>query len=237
MKPVLGITGNYNHQERRIMLSNYYTDSVQAAGGIPLILPPTVNYHLIEAYLQICHGFILSGGGDLDPCYWGEQPDIGLREIEPLRDSFEITIARLILTAQMPVLGICRGCQVLNVAAGGTLYQDLHTGFQHMQEAPRDYAFHQVFVEDGSGLQHIIGSQQLRTNSFHHQAVKTPAPGWKISARTADGTVEAIETPALEFALGIQWHPECLPGESSARLFKALVMAASNQGGIEYNKD
>lgn len=227
MRPIIGITVNYDEEEKQLCLREYYTESIYKAGGIPVLLVPGIEPELIRAYLQLCHGFVLSGGGDIDPLYWGEEPDKGLGRISPLRDSFEVLLARAILEQQRPLLGICRGCQVMNVAGGGTLWQDLETGLKHMQEAPRSYPIHEIRIENASLLKCIMKSEAIRVNSFHHQAVKSPGAGFKISARASDGTVEAIEGQyAGVFCLGVQWHPECMVDENAQALFRYFVRSS-----------
>jgi putative glutamine amidotransferase len=226
MRPVIGITGNYMVDNNSFSLKDYYVDSISNAGGIAVILPHTDDEGFIEEYLAICQGLLFSGGGDLDPVYWEECPEQGLGEIDPLRDSFELSLARKAFISQKAVLGICRGCQVLNVARGGSLIQDINTSMSHGQKAPRAYPFHDIFIEQNSQLHSIMSSERIRVNSFHHQAIKEPGQGLSITAMAADGTVEAIEGREHPFYLGVQWHPECIRDEFSARLFAALTEAA-----------
>ncbi len=225
MQAVIGISANYDAGETLYCLREAYVYSVREAGGVPLILPALDDPALIENYLDICDAFILSGGGDIDPFYWGEVPAIGLGEINPLRDSFELMLARRLLLRDMPVLGICRGCQLLSVASGGKLVQDITTGMCHKQNAPRHYPFHDIVVYEKTLLSGILGSYEIRVNSFHHQAVKEAGVGMRVSALAPDGTIEAIEGIDRKFWLGVQWHPEFLRDEYSHRLFRALVEA------------
>lgn len=227
MKPVIGISANYDYESSRHMLSDFYVASVRAAGGRAIILPSGEDNGLADEYLGICQGLMLSGGGDLDPALWGELPSPRLGEITPQRDSVEMALARRALAINLPLLGICRGCQVLAVAAGGSLYQDLAGDLCHMQKAPRNYPIHAIFIEPGTRLERILGQNRIKVNSFHHQAVKQPGKGFLVTARAADGTVEAIESPDHGFALGVQWHPECMDDEASKLIFKSLVAAAT----------
>lgn len=229
MKPVIGITASIVEDCGQLCLRQEYLHAVVKAGGIPVVLAPRWEIDLLEAYKGICQGFMLSGGGDLDPSYWGELPSPALANISPIRDCFELGLAQMALAAKKPILGICRGIQVMNVAAGGSLYQDLQTGMSHQQNAPRSHTFHDIVIEKGSRLGAIIPPGQIRVNSFHHQAVKRVAEGFAVSALSPDGVIEAIE--ALEgFAVGVQWHPEDLRDSGSAALFGALVESA-RQGG------
>lgn len=231
LRPVIGITGNYNEEERSFWVRDYYVKSLRAVGANALVLPPTEEVGIIAEYLQVCNGLLFSGGGDIDPRHWGEMARLGLGNINPLRDAFELELARQALKANVPVLGICRGCQVLNVAAGGSLWQDIKSHLLHDQNAPRDYPIHAIVVEKGSLLQRVLGSGEIRVNSFHHQAVKKPGPGFKVCAWAPDGVAEAVESTEHNWVLGVQWHPECMTDEFSHRLFAALVKASINESG------
>lgn len=226
MRSIIGITGNYDGEERSFWVRDYYVQSLEEVGVTALVLPPTQATDIINNYLQICDGLLFSGGGDVDPVHWGENARRGLGSINPLRDAFELELARQALKADVPVLGICRGCQVLNVAAGGSLLQDIQSHLLHDQNAPRDYPIHAIVVEKGSLLQKVLDCQEIRVNSFHHQAVKDPGRGFKICARAPDGVIEAIESTKHHWVLGVQWHPECMTDEFSQRLFASLVKAS-----------
>lgn len=228
MKPVIGITGNYQLENNLFTIKDFYVSAIIDAGGLAVILPAVSDEILIEEYLRICRGILFSGGGDLDSVYWGELPDHKLGEIDPLRDKFELELAQKAFQINKPVLGICRGCQVLNVASGGSLVQDINSAMNHMQKAPRPYPFHDIFIENNSLLGSVIGNEHIRVNSFHHQAIKKPGRGLAITAMAGDGTAEAIESREHPFYLGVQWHPECMKDEFSARLFSALTSAAKN---------
>ncbi|RDV84345.1 gamma-glutamyl-gamma-aminobutyrate hydrolase family protein [Ammonifex thiophilus] len=232
----IGITVGLDQDESRYLSPRAYAEAVSRAGGLPLLLPPLPPGE-VPAVLRLVRGIVLSGGNDLDPVYFGEECLPLTRRIEPERDAFELALARLALHRRVPLLGICRGMQVLNVAAGGSLYQDLSLGIpnplKHFQEAPRWYASHWVELLPGSRLARIMGGvTRLKTNSFHHQAVRQVAPGFKAVAWTSDGVVEAIEAEGEAFALGVQFHPETMIYKEPLflRLFVALVQAA---GGIE----
>lgn len=226
MRPIIGITANYSDEERTYGLREVYAQAVRKVGGIAIILPPAEEEEIINAYLNLCDGFILSGGDDVDPYNWGDLPQDGLELVSPLRDYFELCLANKILEHKPVILGICRGCQLLNVAGGGSLIQDLKSSLSHVQKAPKDYAFHDIFIDRTSVLADILNSETIRVNSFHHQAIDKPGRDMRTVACAADGTVEAIEGLGLGFVLGVQWHPEWLDDEHSHRLFKALVEAA-----------
>lgn len=178
-------------------------------------------------YISICHGILFSGGGDLDPDYFGQAPSVRLGEVNPPRDAFEIDLARKVFLAGKPALGICRGCQIMNVAAGGSLVQDLVSGLCHDQKAPREYPIHDIFIANDSQLFAILGSEKIKVNSFHHQAVDQPGQGMRISAQAQDGTAEAVEYTGSPFYIGVQWHPEGLTDDYSTRLFAAFITRCS----------
>jgi len=178
-------------------------------------------------------GFVLSGGGDVDPALYGGHLDATVHSIDPERDAFECALIPLVLQADKPLLAICRGAQILNVALGGSLYEDipsaLPAALRHdwYPNIPRDYLAHTVEIEQGSRLAEILGTRKLRTNSLHHQAIQQPAPGLEVVAYAEDGVIEAVELPEKRFAIGVQWHPECLPTEPAMqRLFSEFVNAA-----------
>lgn len=213
-----------------------YVRAVEKAGGLPLLLPWPLQPGGGQHYLALLDGLLLSGGGDIDPVYWGEEPQPGSGEIEPVRDELELGLCRAALAAEMPVLGICRGHQVLAVAAGGALHQDLSVRdypglLKHSQQAPRWYPTHRVRVQPETRLASLFPAA-LRVNSFHHQAVSRVPEGFLVSARADDGVIEAIESRHHLFALGVQWHPEAMwqqPVNYDA-LFNAFVHAARTYG-------
>jgi len=208
-----------------------YAAAVEAAGGIPVILPVLAPEKAPEV-LEHLQGLLLSGGVDLDPSHYGEDPLPGLGKVTPERDAFELALARRALAAGVPVLGICRGVQVLNVAAGGTLFQDLGSQLEkvlkHRQEAPRWHESHAVRLDPSSRMAAILGVTETRVNSFHHQAVRLVAPGLRAVAWAPDGVIEAVESVDGGFALGVQWHPEEMWDRYPLHLkpFSALVEAA-----------
>ncbi len=208
--PVIGITGNYN-QETCTLAEGYY-QSVLKAGGIPFIIPPFYETDHLGELLDRLDGIIFSGGGDINPLLLGEEPIKELHSITPERDQQELLLARLAYDRQIPMLGICKGIQVINAALGGTLYQDIHTQMEgirikHSQDQDRRYPSHQVIISKGSILEKLFGTE-LAVNSFHHQACKSAAPGLKVTAMSSDGVIEAIESDEFKSIMGVQWHPE-----------------------------
>lgn len=233
MQPRIGITCNLIAFENR--LSAAYVRAVLLAGGVPFLLPVAVAPPQWEEMLYNIDGLVLSGGGDPDARNFGQEASPAQGQVQPWRDRMEIFLARKALRSNLPVLGICRGAQVLNIAAGGTLCQDLAgvARIQHDQKAPRNYPIHRVHLERFSLLFRIIQRETVRVNSFHHQAMKRPGAGLRITAWAGDSVAEAVECPGHRFALGVQWHPEWLtPGHVHAvRLFAAFCQAAAGKPG------
>lgn len=225
VKPVIGITCSWEENEQLYLAKGSYVSSIEKAGGIPILLPYLVE-DSISGLADLCDGLLFSGGGDLDPVYWGAFSSPQIREIDPARDRFEIQLASYAFKVGIPSLGICRGCQLINVAAGGSLIQHIESHICHEQSAPRHHPIHDIVVKEGTLLSQTIRCSTLRVNSFHHQAVDEVAPGLLVSARSADGIIEGIESGIRPFWLGVQWHPECMRDDSSKRLFAALIHAA-----------
>lgn len=238
MKPLIGISCSWNEEKGQYFLGSMYAEAVEAAGGLPMPLVYSRSDEDVNSVCAAVNGLILSGGGDVDPFYFGEAPIPAGGEICPGRDRFEISLARQALADNIPILGICRGMQVLNIAAGGDIYQDIGQlegkVIKHFQQAPRWHPTHEVTVSGGTLLSSICGDRTMRVNSFHHQAVRKPAPGFIISARSPDGLAEAIESVNLSFLLGIQWHPETMWKRYPAflKLFEKLVLAARSRFAI-----
>jgi putative glutamine amidotransferase len=212
-----------------------YTDAVLAAGGLSMVLPLTDDEAVLDTLLARADGLLLTGGGDVDPVFFGgDVANPTLKSVSRLRDKMELFLTRRLLDeGRRPVLGICRGCQVMNVAAGGTLVLDVRseisTAVNH-SDSRHSELVHDMEITPGTRLRALVGATAIRVNSAHHQAVKDPAPRLRVSARSPrDGVVEAVELDGPQFFLGAQWHPERLhkKHEPSAVLFRALVVAAS----------
>ena len=220
-RPVIGITGNY--EELTCKLGRSYYQSVVAAGGVPIIIPPVADKHVIINTLEHIDALILSGGGDINPLWAGEEPSPRLRGINQERDLPELLITRLAFNRQMPILGICRGIQTLAVALEGSVTQDISdmARVKHSQDADRSVATHSVSIEKESILYSIYRQDRLMVNSFHHQAVSDPGKRFRVIAKSADGIIEAMESCEFKPILGVQWHPECM--EEGLPLFHWLV--------------
>ena len=212
------------------MLAGAYCRAIEKAGGIPVLLPAMAK--LDRPLHSFCQGLLFSGGGDFDPAFFNEEPHPQLGTVDLERDRWEILLIRKARAEGLPMLGICRGIQALNVALGGTLYQDLPAQYprvsnlpllEHNQQIPSDRVSHRVTIVAGSLLSRVIGSTEIWTNSHHHQAVKEAAPDLKITARSDDGVIEGLEGTEGPFLLGVQWHPERLANPDSQRLFTGFV--------------
>ncbi|MCC6018640.1 MAG: gamma-glutamyl-gamma-aminobutyrate hydrolase family protein [Candidatus Verstraetearchaeota archaeon] len=237
MKPMVGITASHDWSRGTYMMGEAYVKSVELAGGIPIIIPETINIDPNEIIDRV-DAIILSGGPDIDPYLYGEPPIPKMGSINPLRDKFEIELARKTVERGKPLLAICRGIQVLNVAFNGTLYQDINTqipkSIRHAwhtatgTEAPPNYPTHTVKIKVGSKLHKIFNKEVLKVNSFHHQAVKDVGLGFEATAWADDGVIEAIEYKGDKFIIGVQWHPEHMWDSEMIKIFQKLVEAAKN---------
>jgi len=239
MRPRIGITSWHRSDsdklERWEAVRTTYTGAVRAAGGLPIILPIADDEpEAIDGYLTAVDGLLFTGGEDIAPPYYGEARDERCQEPDPERDLFEIHLARAALDRQVPTLGICRGLQVVNVAAGGTLYQDIACrpgtrDYHSASLANRGQLIHGVRLSPGSRLRAIMGVDESQVTSTHHQFVKDLAPGFAVAAESIeDGIVEGIERPGGAFTVAVQWHPERIYKERAEQLalFRALVNAA-----------
>ena len=233
-KPVIGITGNY--EDLTCKLGKGYYQKVVEAGGVPVIVPPVTDPHVIINTLDRIDALILSGGGDYNPLWAGEEPSPLLHGINAERDQAELMITRLAYNRQIPMLGICRGIQTLAMALGGKVFQDIsdRATEKHSQDADRSEPTHTVTIEKDSILYRIYSEAQqcsmfnhqssIFVNSFHHQAVSDTGAKFRVTARSADGIIEAMESTEYKPVMGVQWHPECL--ENGNPLFQWLVEEA-----------
>ena len=237
ISPLIGISSAYSNpsdiQGGQVAAPASYLRAVQAAGGIPLIIPPALSREQLAEALARLDGLVLIGGGDIDPALFNGRTHPRVYGIEPNRDTLDISLARLAAESGKPFLGICRGIQVMNVALGGTLYTDIadqkDQPLRHdwYPDIPRNHLAHEVNVVEGSQLAQILGGQRFAVNSLHHQGLEQIAPGLNVTARATDGLVEGIELPGHPFGIGVQWHPEWLQEHAPQRaIFSALVQAA-----------
>lgn len=235
--PLIGVTGSIEGDEKMIYIKRCYMNAIIAAGGVPVMLSPDPDDAMMDAMMEKLDGLFLTGGNDMAPEMFGDAPIPQLGEVNPVRDLSEIALTKKAVQMKMPILGICRGIQSLNVAMGGTLWQDLPSQYRtqdgqppmaHRQNRCDFYTSHSVLAELDTLLYKLVGRKEFWVNSFHHQAVRTAAPDMKITARASDGVIEAIELPNHPFCLGVQWHPERYydRDETAMVLFSGFVEAA-----------
>ena len=231
-KPVIAVTPMYDPGEERYTLKSAYMQMLEGLGAVPLILPLTDDPVILEAYLDLCDGLVLSGGGDLDPARYGHRDEGLSGGILPLRDEMELALCRMAVERDLPVLGICRGHQVLNVALGGTLYQDLKiqmgTDCAHQVLDPVGGFVHPVELVPGTPLAQNQGTGSVMVNSRHHQAVRDLAPGLVVQAVSPDGVIESVYLPGKRFIWGVQWHPESIwsASEENRKIAEEFLRAA-----------
>lgn len=234
-RPLIGITMRIELETDRFYLSRYYSEAVEAAGGLPVHLSLIPDEDYVRQAVSNLDGLLLPGSdSDVDPLLYGQQPHRRLGSVHPIKDRTDLLALEEQERSGMPLLAICFGMQVLNVARGGSLIQDIESGLpdaiKHQQGAPRDRRSHRVRFLEGSRMRELAGGQEALVNSHHHQAIERVGRELVATAWTSDGLVEALEDPREErFALAVQWHPEIAweEDELSQRLFKSLVEAAA----------
>ena len=237
-KPMIGIVGSLSADKgemfpecERAYVNNDYVQAVAMAGGIPFILPLISDAEAVKEQVESMDGLIISGGHDVNPLVYGEEPIAELGFLCPERDAYDLKVIRAAIELDKPVIGICRGLQILNVAFGGTLHQDVSkmagSRIKHLQNAKPDLSTHTVDIIKETKLYDILGESAL-VNSYHHQAVKEIAPGFMVSARAKDGVIEAMEKED-GFVLAVQWHPEMIARKDDRmlELFRKLIMECS----------
>ncbi len=238
--PLIGVT------TRAITEPNYdipmtgsptsYTQALTKAGAMPVLVPLDIPLSKLEDLLSRLDGFLFTGGGDIETVRFNGEAHPAVYGVDTQRDALELELAQMIRQKEMPFLAICRGCQLLNVAFGGTLYthilDQLPGALQHSSpdELPFSYIAHKVEVEPGSRLAGIVGAGSLEVNSLHHQGIKQAAEGLDVVAKAPDGVVEALEIPGHPFGLAVQWHPEWMPDSRPMQaIFSAFVKAAARE--------
>lgn len=249
-QPIIGITTNFT--EGDATLRDVYYKQIVKAGGTPVLIPPVADKEVLVNTLTHLDGLLLTGGGDINPLWMGEEPSTHLHNINAERDLAELMLTRLAFNRQIPILGICRGIQTLAVALGGTVQQDIYEDYlrtdeavgkklskdkvvttlhsatlKHSQDADRGEATHSVTLENGSILRALYKEERIFVNSFHHQAVKTAGDRFRATAFSSDGVIEAIESREFKSVMGVQWHPEWM-GDEGGKLFGWLATQANN---------
>ena len=231
MRPVIGMVPLWDNERQSQWMLPGYPAHIIAAGGVPMQLPLTADKSVLERSLSCCQGFLLTGGQDVLPLQYGEQPLKECGEVCAVRDAMEQYLLSYALGTGTPVLGICRGLQMLNVFCGGTLWQDLPaqhpTDIRHSMCPPYDRAVHEVQIIPGTQLHAILGCSVLGVNSYHHQAIRTLGAALQVCAVSEDGLVEGVSQEGQAFVLAVQWHPELRSDTASERIFRAFVQAAA----------
>jgi putative glutamine amidotransferase len=237
VRPLIGLTTTLRpdtHATQLAGIRRTYIQAVLDAGGAPVLIPPA-SVDVLRTIFARLDGLLLPGGVDVDSAEFGESPHPKVGTVEVERDKLELPLCRWALAEGKPVLGICRGIQVMNVAAGGTLYQDVPaqytTTIAHATDTalPRGFLAHDVLLQADTRLAMLVGRDPLMVNSWHHQAIKAVGRGLVVSARARDGIIEAVEAPEHRFAVGVQFHPEDLyeTSERLQRLFAGFVAACA----------
>lgn len=231
MKRVIGLIPLVDEDRDSLWMLPGYMDGVKAAGGLPVMLPLETNEADLERLCGLCDGFLLTGGHDVSPEFYGQERLSACGATSSERDAMENTVLRLAMAADKPVLGICRGIQFVNAALGGTLWQDLPTqhpsDVPHVQRPPYDRPVHDVTVLPDTPLAKLLGVETLPVNSYHHQAVRDLAEPLRPMAFSPDGLVEAVWHPEMRFLWAVQWHPEFAwnTSEAARDIFEAFVGA------------
>lgn len=241
-KPLIGITTfrSLKNQLPYLSLGEAYVKAVSTAGGLPLLIPLGMAGEDLHSLIERLDGIVFSGGGDMDPACYGGLSHESVHEVDQDRDRVELDLYNDVIDHQVPFLGICRGFQVLNVALGGTLYEDIvdqHDGailHSYYPDYPRNFLAHEVQVREGSRLFGILGKPLIAVNSLHHQGLRKMAPTLQVTATAPDGIVEGVELPGHPFGMAVQWHPEALQEHEPMRaIFQALVQAAQEHQGAQ----
>lgn len=237
MLPIVGVIPLWDDEKESIWMLPEYMDGLRQAGGLPIMLPLTTDEREIEQLLDMVEGVLFTGGHDVSPEIYGEEPLNHTVVTCKKRDEMERIVLNKAMERDKSILGICRGIQFINAALGGTLYQDLPTqhpsDVEHHQKPPYDVPVHNVHIVKNVPLFELLGKEELSVNSYHHQAIKELAPDFCVMAKSTDGLIEAVYKPDQKFLWAVQWHPEFsyLSDQSSREIFRAFVKS------IWYNED
>ena len=232
MKPIIGLLAEIDNR-RNTKVQHGYALTISNAGGIPVLLPQTDSLEAIKDYIDLCDGFLFTGGADVSPARYGEEARPTLGKLQPLRDEFEFRAFEAIFATTKPILAICRGAQLINVALGGSLYQDLPDEFpssvSHNQTEPKNLPSHPVRVIPETPLACLLGDNGIKANSFHHQAVKVLGKGLRVMATAEDGIIEAFYLDSERYLRAYQWHPERISAvdKGNRLVFSDFIAACS----------
>lgn len=230
MKPIIGILAEVD-ADFNTRVQPPYIKAIELAGGLPVLLPYVEDSKVIEQFVELCDGFFFTGGADVDPRRYGEQPKATCGDIQYNRDTLEFKVLEKVMNTSKPILAICRGAQLVNVALGGTLYQDIpseiDTQIAHRQSEPKFSPSHDVTVIENTPLYTLVGAKRIRANSFHHQSVKSLGKGLEIMSLADDGVVEAAYLLGERYLRAYQWHPErlCESDKHNRLIFEDFIKA------------
>ena len=239
MKPLIGISPSAEIDQSYYMTTTDNMRAIEQAGGMPVVLSYVSSEQDITDLAERIDGLYLTGGYDIDPTLFGEEPHPKLGTIIPARDKFEIAMVHKMRELGKPILGVCRGCQIMNIAVSGDMYQDMYSQIdgdllQHQQKAPKEHGSHFVFVKEGSLLHKLTGKKKLTVNSRHHQANRRVPENFQVSGKASDGVIEALESKEEPFFLGLQWHPENMVAHNdvaSEKIYQGFIRACKKSKG------
>ncbi len=236
VKPVIGLFSKIDNEEYKSVLLPENAEAIEVAGGLPILLPMVEDDSTIDSFIELCDGFFFTGGFDISPERYGEQIKPTCGEIELKRDELEFRALDKIIKTGKPILGVCRGMQLINAYLGGTLYQDIPTErpseINHRQPREDRYVItHDILVEDNTPLKEIVKVDRIKGNTFHHQCIKTLGEGLKLSATADDGIVEGYFHATHPYLVGYQWHPERLVklDDNNLKIFKSFISACKKK--------
>ncbi len=234
MKPIIGIIPEID-DERVTRMNPAYAEAIENTGGLPVLLPYVKEQETVRRFVEMCDGFLFTGGADIDPMYYGDTKRPCCGDIKHFRDEIEFFTFGMAFESEKPILGICRGIQLINAALGGSLYQDIETDYKtdirHMQSEPKFSPSHSVNVLPGTPLRTLVRKEKMTANSFHHQAIAHIGDGLRPMARSDDGITEAVYLEDYPYLRGYQWHPERLYTSSCENrlIFTDFIKAAGKK--------
>lgn len=233
MKPIVGILAEVNEEKTAVL--HTYIRAIEESGGIPVLIPYIEREETFDRFLTFCDGFFFTGGADIDPGRYGEKSHPESGPFQPLRDVLEFSMLEKVYASEKPILGVCRGAQLLNVFLGGALYQHIPDVFAssvfHRQSEPKTSPSHSILICEHTPLRELVGKDDMLGNSFHHQAVKTLGKGLRVMAKASDGIVEAFYSESYPYLRAYQWHPERLFAidADNKKIFEDFISATESR--------